>query len=122
MSIKTIAKIFAAQNLNQGLTVLTQLLLPAAFLHAYGVRLYGEWLVLSAAITYLGTFSYGFATYSKMQMTIHYNRGELQRTREVQSAGLRILLATVVLFAGGLLVIFAVPLDSWLHLTIPQRE
>src|SRR5215831_16169504 len=112
MSIARIGKVFAAQNLSQIVTVLSQLLVPAAFLHAYGVKLYGEWLALSAAITYLGTFNYGLQTYSNMQMTIHYSRGELQETREVQSAGLRILLAVGLLFAVGLLVIFVVPLDS----------
>jgi hypothetical protein len=30
--------------------VLMQLLLPPAFLHSYGVSLYGQWLALSAAV------------------------------------------------------------------------
>lgn len=122
MSLARIGKLFAAQNVTQLVTVLTQLLLPPLFLRSYGVRLYGEWLALSAAITYLGTFNYGLQTYANMQMTIHYSRGEIQQTREVQSAGLRIILAVVAIFAIGLLVIFLLPVNSWLRLTIPQRE
>jgi O-antigen/teichoic acid export membrane protein len=86
------------------------------------VSLYGQWLALGAAITYLSTFNYGLQTYSNMQMTIHYNRGELQETKEVQSAGLRILAATFVIFNTALLVIFFLPLTSWLQLTISERE
>jgi O-antigen/teichoic acid export membrane protein len=102
-------------------TILTQLLLPPVFLHSYGVALYGEWLALSAAIGYLSTFNYGLQTYTNMQMTIHYNRGEVQECRNVQSAGLRILLGTFVLFSLLLLVIFALPLGRLLHLTIPEK-
>jgi hypothetical protein len=122
MSVRRIGKLFAAQNAGQLITVLTQLLLPPAFLHAYGISLYGQWLALSAAITYLSTFNYGLQTYTNMQMTIHYNRGELQETREVQSAGLRILLAAFLIINTALLVIFWIPLNSLLHLTISQRE
>src|SRR5579875_349947 len=122
MSLRRIGKLFAANNLGQIITVLTQLLLPPAFLHAFGESLYGQWLALSAAVAYLTTFNYGLQTYTNMQMTIHYNRGELQETREVQSAGLRILLSAFAIFGVALLVIFFIPLKSLLHLTIPERE
>jgi O-antigen/teichoic acid export membrane protein len=122
MSLLRIGKLFGAQNAGQLITILTQLLLPPAFLHAYGVSLYGQWLALGAAITYLSTFNYGLQTYTNMQMTIHYSRGELQETREVQSAGLRILLTTFVIFNTLLLAIFFVPLDSLLQLTISRSE
>jgi O-antigen/teichoic acid export membrane protein len=122
MSVRRIGKLFAAQNAGQLVTILMQLLLPPAFLHAYGISLYGQWLALSAAVAYLSTFNYGLQTYTNMQMTIHYNRGELQETREVQSAGLRILLSAFVIFGLALLVIFLIPLKSLLHLSIPERE
>jgi O-antigen/teichoic acid export membrane protein len=122
MSLSRIAKLFAAQNLGQLVTVLTQLLLPPLFLHSYGVALYGEWLALSAAIGYLSTFNYGLQTYTNMQMTIHYNRGEVQECRNVQSAGLRILLATFAGFVLLLLFIFVAPIAQWLHLTISERQ
>ncbi|HSY71843.1 MAG TPA: hypothetical protein VK798_06345 [Alloacidobacterium sp.] len=122
MSLRRIGKLFAAQNAGQLITVLTQLLLPPVFLHVYGVSLYGQWLALSAAVAYLTTFNYGLQTFTNMQMTIHYNRGEVQETREVQSAGLRILLVAFVIIAAALTVIFFIPIDSLLHLTIPQRQ
>src|SRR5277367_7064956 len=122
MSLRRIGKLFAAQNATLLITVLNQLVLPPTFLHYYGVSLYGQWLTLSAALSYLTTFNYGLQTFTNMQMTIHYNRGELRETREVQSAGLRILLAAFVIIGLALSVIFIIPLDSLLRLTIPQRE
>lgn len=122
MSLRRIGNQFAAQNASQLVTILTQLLLPPAFLHAYGVSLYGQWLALSAAVAYLSTVNYGLQTYTNMQMTIHYNRGELQETREVQSAGLRILLVAFIIMGLALSVIFVIPLNSLLHLTISPRE
>lgn len=122
MSLRRIGNQFVAQNASQLVTILTQLLLPPAFLHAYGVSLYGQWLALSAAVAYLSTVNYGLQTYTNMQMTIHYNRGELQETREVQSAGLRILIVAFVIMGLALSVIFVIPLNLLLHLTIAQRE
>lgn len=121
-STERIFKLFAAGNGSQLVTILNQLILPAAFLRAYGVALYGEWITLSAAIGYLGTLNYGLQTYTITQMTIHYNRGEVEECQHVQSAGLRILLAVCVSSWLLLLVVFALPLNSWLRLTIPQFE
>lgn len=122
MSLRSIGKLFAAQNASQLITVLSQLVLPPTFLHSYGINLYGQWLALTAAVGYLNTFNFGLQTFTNMQMTIHYNRGEVQQTREVQSAGLRILLGAFALTSTVLIVIFFIPLNSLLHLTIPQRE
>jgi O-antigen/teichoic acid export membrane protein len=122
MSLRRVTKLFAAQNATMGVSLLIQLVLPPVFLHSYGVRLYGEWLALSAAIGYLSTVNYGLQTYTNMQMAIHYNRGELEQCNQLQSAGLRILLALFGGMAVLLLVIFALPLDRLLHLTIPQLQ
>ena len=117
-----ISKLFAAQNASQVISLLTQLLLPPIFLHNYGVTLYGEWLALSAAIGYLATVNYGIQTYTNMQMTIHYNRGEVDECVHLQSGGLFILLIVFLSLAVLLCGIFFIPLDTWLHLQLPLRE
>jgi O-antigen/teichoic acid export membrane protein len=122
MSLGRISKLFAAQNASQVVSLLTQLLLPPIFLHNYGVTLYGEWLALSAAIGYLTTVNYGIQTYTNMQMTIHYNRGELEECVHLQSGGLFILLVVFLSSAILLCAIFFIPIDSWLHLQLPLRE
>jgi O-antigen/teichoic acid export membrane protein len=122
MSLGRISKLFAAQNATQVVSLLTQLLLPPIFLHSYGVTIYGEWLALSAAIGYLSTVNYGIQTYTNMQMTIHYNRGEVEECVHLQSGGLFILLMVFVSLAVLLSAIFFIPLDAWLHLQLPLRE
>jgi O-antigen/teichoic acid export membrane protein len=122
MSLGRVSKLFAAQNASQVVSLLTQLLLPPIFLHSYGVTLYGEWLALSAAIGYLSTVNYGIQTYTNMQMTIHYNRGEVEECVHLQSGGLFILLVVFVSLAVLLCAIFFIPLDTWLHLQLPVRE
>jgi O-antigen/teichoic acid export membrane protein len=122
MTFRRIAKLFAAQNANQLVTMAQQLLLPPAFLHVMGTSLYGQWLALSAAISYLGTFNYGLQTYTNMQMTIHYNRGELQECKEVESAGLRILLGAWIGAAILLAVVFVIPLTTLLHLSVTPLQ
>jgi O-antigen/teichoic acid export membrane protein len=122
MSLRSIAKLFVAQNANQLVVMAQQILLPPAFILVYGKAGYGQWLALSAAISYLGTMNYGLQTYTNMQMAIHYNRGEVRECQEVQSAGLRILLSAVALIALVFLVVFTLPLTSWLRLSIPNRE
>jgi O-antigen/teichoic acid export membrane protein len=122
MSLGRVSKLFAAQNAAQVVSLLTQLLLPPIFLHSYGVTLYGEWLTLSAAIGYLSTVNYGIQTYTNMQMTIHYNRGEMEECVHLQSGGLFILLVVFVSLAVLLCAIFFIPLDTWLRLQLPLRE
>ncbi len=122
MSLARIAKLFAAQNANQLVTMLQQFLLPPTFLHFMGTSLYGQWLALSASVSYLTTFNYGLQTYTTMQMTIHYNRGEKQECRELQSAGLRILLGAFALAGLLLLAVFSVPITRWLHLSVPLTD
>jgi O-antigen/teichoic acid export membrane protein len=122
MSLGRISKLFAAQNASQLVSLLTQLLLPPIFLRNYGVTVYGEWLALSSAIGYLSTLNYGVQTYTNMQMTIHYNRGELEECVHLQSGGLFILLVVFVSLAILLCAIFFIPIDAWLHLQLPLRE
>ena len=122
MSLGRITRLFAAQNATQVVLLLSQLLLPPIFLHSYGVSLYGEWLALSAALSYLSTVNYGVQTYTNMQMTIHYSRGEVEECVHLQSGGLFILLAVFVSLAVLLCGVFFVPLDAWLRLQMPLRE
>src|SRR6201989_3007539 len=122
MSLGRISKLFAAQNASQVLSLLTQLLLPPIFLHNYGVTLYGEWLALTAAIGYLSTVNYGIQTYTNMQMTIHYNRGEVDECVHLQSGGLFILLIVFLSLAVLMCAIFFIPLDILLHLPLSLGE
>lgn len=120
MSFRRVTKQFAAMNIGQLVTLLTQLLTVPVLLHAYGTSLYGQWLALTAAVTYLSTLNYGLQTYAATEMTILYNRGAVQECRILQSAALRILLALMATVGVCALVVFAIPVGRLLHLTIPE--
>src|SRR5215472_10246617 len=117
---KRILKTFSALAAGHGIQSLTQLLLPPAFIAAYGVTGFGEWLVLSAAVGYLGTLDFGLQTYVLNELTSLYHRGELERFHRVQSVGLRLMLLFIacgIVLAFGM---FVVPLAKILKLSGPH--
>ncbi|MFY9747905.1 MAG: hypothetical protein WAK25_16590, partial [Acidobacteriaceae bacterium] len=83
MSLKRILKLLAAFFTGQGVSIVTQLLVPPFFLHRYahGVEVYGEWIALTAAVSYLNTLNSGLQTYANNQMAIHYNGGEVEQAK-----------------------------------------
>jgi hypothetical protein len=81
--IKRILKMLGALGANTGLMLVTQLLLPPAFLHYYGVTLYGEWIVLSGTLSYLSTLNFGITTYASNELTMLRKRAD---SRQVPQA------------------------------------
>ena len=118
MRLKRILQLLLTSFLGQGLTVLTQLLVPPFFLKFYGagVEVYGEWIALSASVNYLGTLNYGVQTYANNQMTILYTRGDIPGAKAVQASAFRLLLLFLAVFAGAGLAVFAIPVASMLRL------
>jgi len=118
MSLKRILKLLLAFFTGQGVTVVTQLLVPPLFLHwyAHGVEAYGEWVTLSAAVAYLNTLNYGIQNYANNQITIHFNRGEVEEGRAVQASAFRLLLIAVAVPALTGAAVLLMPLAKWLGL------
>lgn len=118
MSLKGILKMFAAFFMSQGVNVVNQLLVPPLFLHRYphGVEMYGEWVALTAAVSYLGTLNFGIQNYANNQMTLLYNRGEQEAAKTVQSSALRLILIMIIVAgAVGVSVLF-MPVAKWMGL------
>lgn len=118
MSLRRILKLLLAFLTGQGVTVLTQLLIPPFFIHRYtdGIAVYGEWIALSAAVMYLNTINYGVQTYANNQMTIHYNRGELATCKAIQATALRLLLWIILALSPLVALIMLLPIGHWLGL------
>ena len=55
MNLKRILQLALTSFFGQGVSVVTQLLIPPFFLRFYpqGLQVYGEWIALSASISYL---------------------------------------------------------------------
>jgi O-antigen/teichoic acid export membrane protein len=106
-----------------GLMVITQLLLPPAFLHFYGVSRYGEWLVLSGTLSYLSTLNVGITTYASNELTMLHKRGESVKYRELQGSTLALSLGMVGAGVLLLALAFVIPIGRLLHLsTMTQTE
>jgi O-antigen/teichoic acid export membrane protein len=101
---KRILKSITALGAGHGVQTLTHLLLPPAFIAAYGVHGYGEWLTLSAAVGYLSTLDFGLQTYVLNELTALYHQRKMEQFHQVQSVGLILTLAFVgsgILLAGS---------------------
>ena len=117
-----ILKILAALLTSNVVNLITKLLLPPIFLFRYSTTLYGEWIALSGAVAYLSTLNFGIQTYVTQDLTVRYQRHELGRYHLQQSTSLRVLLGILGSAAAVCLVVFALPVEHWLRLTLSHRD
>lgn len=116
MNLRRILQLLLTSFLGQGITVISQLLIPPLFLRHLGLEVYGEWIALSASVNYLGTLNYGIQTYANNQMTILFNGGNEQAAKELHASAFRLLLLLFTIFALAGLVVFFIPIASLLRL------
>src|ERR1700735_5691477 len=117
-----IVKVMAALMSSNVVNLITKLLLPPVFLFRYGTTLYGEWIALSGAVAYLSTLNFGIQTFVTQDLTVRYQRHELDSYHLRQSTSLRVLLGILGPAAGVCLVVFVLPVQNWLRLTISQHD
>jgi O-antigen/teichoic acid export membrane protein len=117
-----IIKVMAALMTSNVVNLITKLLLPPIFLFRYGTTLYGEWIALSGAVAYLSTLNFGIQTYVTQDLTVRYQRHELGRYHLQQSTSLRVLLGILGSASVVCLIVFALPVQRWLRLTISHRD
>ncbi len=106
-----------ALGTSTGLTLATQLLLPPAFLHYYGLSLYGEWIVLTGTLSYLATLNFGITTYASNELTMLRRRGEMEQYRQLQGSTLALLMCMVCIGLALTSSVFLFPLGELLHLS-----
>ncbi len=114
--LKGIAKNLTASFSSHLVAVLQQVALTPLFLKNYGVAGFGEWLTLSASVSYLGTLDFGIQTFVNQDLTVRYHRGEMDHFHVQQSTALRMLFG-ICLVAGTIAAdVFFLPLDRWLRM------
>src|SRR5215475_10373608 len=116
---KRVLKTVLALAAGHGIQTFSQLLIPPAFIAAYGVQGYGEWLVLAAAVGYLSTLDFGLQTYVLNELTALYHRNEMEQFHKVQSVGLWLMLMFIGAGLGLAACAFVVPLTSILRVSGP---
>jgi hypothetical protein len=100
MHLGRILNLFYTSVLGQGIAVVMQLVIPPFFLRFYanGIEVYGEWIALSASVTYLETLNYGIQTYANNQTTILYSGGDVEGAKAIQASAFRLLLLVMLVF------------------------
>ena len=114
--LKGIAKNLTASFSSHLVAVLQQVALTPLFLHNYGVAGFGEWLTLSASVSYLGTLDFGIQTFVNQDLTVRYHRGEMDQFHVQQSTALRMLFGICVVAGIVAASVFFLPLDRWLRM------
>lgn len=115
-----------ANAYGQLITVAIQLVSVPLFLHYWGVKLYGEWLILSAIPAYLSLSDIGFASVAANDMTMRVAKGDKQGALEVYQS-IWIFISSVSVLVGFLLslVIYFLNLNTLFsisHISLDQTQ
>jgi O-antigen/teichoic acid export membrane protein len=108
---------FGASALGPAVTLAAQIVSVPVFLHAWGTKLYGEWLILAAIPTYIAFSDIGFGNVAANDMTMR--AAAQDRTgalKTFQSAWVLITVSSLLVGAGFVLSAWKLPLASWLQL------
>jgi O-antigen/teichoic acid export membrane protein len=114
--LRGIAKNLSALFSSHAINLVQQVALVPLFIHSYGKAGYGEWLAISAAVSYLGTLDFGVQTFVNQDLTVRYHRRDMADFHVNQSTALRLLLGIVLLAAVCSTVVFALPMQHLLKM------
>ncbi len=115
-SLKSITKNLSAAFSSHFVSILQQFALTPLWLSRYGAAGYGEWLALSASVSYLGTLDFGIQTFVNQDLTVRYHRGEMESFHVQQSTALRMLLGMAVCVGALACVALVLPIEHWLKM------
>jgi O-antigen/teichoic acid export membrane protein len=121
VEIKVLSRLLKGLSANvygQVVAVIVQVVGVPILLHAWGARLYGEWLVLFAITAYVSLSDFGFLQSAANDMTQHESRGD-------RADALAVFQSSCALVCGGATggfalmtaLLFGLPLADWLKLS-----
>ncbi len=103
-------------------TAVIQFVSVPVFLHFWGPKLYGEWLVLSAMPIYLGLTDFGFGSVAATEMTMQVARGEKASALSVfQSTWLLTTGVSLAIAFSVALGLWVLPVERWVHVSLLPR-
>ena len=114
--IRGIVKNLSALSSSHAIAVFQQIGLVPLFIHVYGKAGYGQWLAISAAVSYLGTLDFGVQTFVNQDLTVRYHHGDMDDFHVNQSTALWLLLGIVSIVALLASVMFFLPLQHILKM------
>jgi O-antigen/teichoic acid export membrane protein len=114
---------FGATAIGPLVTILAQIVSVPVFLRAWGPKLYGEWLILSAIPTYIAFSDIGFGNVAANDMTMRVAAGDRDGALVTfQSTWLFISMTSLLVVVCFMSGAWMMPLGHWLNLssTTPQ--
>lgn len=131
--MQTLAGSFSRQRLIRGLaatavgpitTTVVQVVSVPVFLHFWGAKLYGEWLILSAIPSYLSLSDMGFGSVAGNDMTMRVAAGDRRGALQTfQSTWVIVTAISALLAILAALVLQFEPVAAWFRIAlITPRE
>jgi O-antigen/teichoic acid export membrane protein len=109
---------FGATALGPIVTILAQVISVPVFLHSWGPKVYGEWLVLTAIPTYIGFSDVGFGSVAGNDMTMRVAVGDRRGALEVfQSTWILMSVVSFLVVIGFIFGAWTLPLNGWLNIS-----
>jgi O-antigen/teichoic acid export membrane protein len=103
-----------------GLGIVSNLLLLPMYLRFWSVALYGEWMALYSAVSYLASLDFGVTSAAISAATMAYARNDWAEFKRVQ--GTAWVAALVIAATGGVVIatmsLFYFRINQWLGLTV----
>lgn len=117
--LKRLVQGIGANFLGQLINTASRVLLVPLFLTAWGVQVYGEWLLLSSIVAYLSLTDLGGQLYIVNRLTQTYAQEDLPQFRKILHTGLSLfLIIPLAAFAGFVAVILLFPPGALLQITV----
>lgn len=118
---KRIAKGLGANFLSQVINLTSRILLVPLFLKAWGVDVYGEWILLSSIAAYLSLTDFGGNLYILNRLTQAYAQNDIPLFRKVLHTGMALfLILPCIAFLAFITLVLLIPPESLLQ--IPKTE
>jgi O-antigen/teichoic acid export membrane protein len=109
---------FGATALGPIVTILAQVISVPVFLHSWGPKVYGEWLVLTAIPTYIAFSDVGFGSVAGNDMTMRVTVGDRHGALEVfQSTWILMSVVSFLVVIGFIFGAWMLPLNVWLNIS-----
>jgi O-antigen/teichoic acid export membrane protein len=117
--LKRIIQGVGANFLGQFISLASRVLLVPLFLTAWGVKVYGEWLLLTSIVAYLSLTDLGGQLYIVNRLTQAHAQDNLPLFRKILHTGLALFLVLpLAVFLGFIGVILLFPPGSLLQISI----
>ena len=103
---------------SQGATIVAQIVVVPFFLAAWGVRLYGEWLVLTSIPMFLALMELGVAQASATRASLASGSKDITAIRRILDTAMAFSVVTSITVATlGTILATSIPWSKWLNLS-----